>query len=77
MKNNIPIYIVIGTRAQFIKVAPLMSEMLNQKLAYTLINTAQHRENIDDILNIYHLPAPNIMLNDNKETDTQSSCVIR
>ncbi|NLD25529.1 UDP-N-acetyl glucosamine 2-epimerase [Candidatus Dojkabacteria bacterium] len=41
-----PIYIILGTRAQFIKMAPIMAEMGKRNLSYTLIYTAQHRENV-------------------------------
>lgn len=73
MKNSLPIYFMLGTRAQFIKVAPIMREMLNQGMAYTLIYTAQHRENIAEILEIYNLPAPNIIIYDYGEANTKSS----
>lgn len=73
MTDNLPIYFVLGTRAQFIKVAPVMREMLNQNIKYTLIYTAQHRENIDEILDVYHLPAPDVTMYDRGEANTKSS----
>lgn len=73
MTNNLPIYFVLGTRAQFIKVAPVMHEMLNQNIKYTLIYTAQHRENIDEILDVYHLPPPDVTMYDRGEANTKSS----
>jgi UDP-N-acetylglucosamine 2-epimerase (non-hydrolysing) len=76
MKNNqLPIYIVIGTRAQFIKVAPLMRKLLDQKILYTLIYTAQHRENIDEILQVYDLPEPNFIIYDKDEANTRGSFI--
>jgi UDP-N-acetylglucosamine 2-epimerase (non-hydrolysing) len=73
MKNKLPVYFVLGTRAQFIKVAPVMREMLDQNIKYTLIYTAQHRENIDEILDIYHLPKPDIVMSDLEEANTKGS----
>lgn len=67
------VYFVIGTRAQFIKVAPVLQAMRNQALAYTLIYTAQHRENIDEILDIYHLPGPDVVMYHRGEANTKSS----
>jgi UDP-N-acetylglucosamine 2-epimerase len=61
MKNNFPIYFILGTRAQFIKTAPVMHEMLKRGMPYTLIYTAQHRENIDEIPEIAHPPGPNVL----------------
>lgn len=73
MKSSLPIYFVLGTRAQFIKVAPVMREMLDQDMVYTLIYTAQHRENIEDILEIYNLPPPNIVMYNYGEANTRAS----
>ena len=70
---KMPIYIVIGTRAQFIKVAPLMSIMQTRKIPYSLIYTAQHRESIDEILKLYELPQPEITLFDQIEANTKGS----
>ncbi len=75
MQNNLPIYFVLGTRAQFIKVAPVMREMLNRNIKYTLIYTAQHRENIDEILDVYRLPQPDVVMYDRGEANTKSSFV--
>ena len=49
-KNRLPIYIVIGTRAQIIKVAPLMQLLEKAGISYSLINTNQHTEKMDDLL---------------------------
>ncbi len=71
MSTNRPIYFVLGTRAQFIKVAPLMREMKEQGLPYVLIYTAQHRENISDILEIYGLPDPDRVMYHLGEANTK------
>lgn len=73
MGENKPVYFVIGTRAQFIKVAPVLRRMKDQKLSYYLIYTAQHRENIDEILDIYHLPRPDVVMYHRGEANTKSS----
>jgi UDP-N-acetylglucosamine 2-epimerase (non-hydrolysing) len=66
-------YIVLGTRAQFIKVAPLMRKMLDGGMTYTLIYTAQHIENVNEILDVYRLPKPDRVLYDRSEANTRSS----
>lgn len=73
MANPQPVYFVIGTRAQFIKVAPILYTMRERKLPYTLIYTAQHRENIDEILAIYDLPSPDVTMYGRGEANTKSS----
>lgn len=73
MDKKKPLYFVIGTRAQFIKVAPVLRAMKDQGLPYTLIYTAQHRENIDEILDIYQLPQPDRVMYHRGEANTKSS----
>lgn len=73
MASQRPVYFVIGTRAQFIKVAPILYAMRDQGLPYTLIYTAQHRENIDEILEIYGLPGPDATMYTRGEANTKSS----
>ena len=72
MKTNKPKYIILGTRAQFIKMAPIMYEMKKQSLPYTLIYTAQHRENVQEILDIYGLRKPDLNIYDGDESNTMS-----
>lgn len=73
MKGNKPIiYIILGTRAQFIKMAPVMYEMKKKNLPYTLIYTAQHRENVQEILDIYGLRKPDLNIYDGEESNTMS-----
>ncbi len=50
-----PIYIIIGTRAQVIKMAPLMLLLEKNKVNYHLINTNQHTEKMDDLLTEFGL----------------------
>lgn len=67
---------MLGTRAQFIKVAPIMRKMIDQGLNYKLIYTAQHRENINEILEVYDLPKPDFVFHNLTEANTGSSFFI-
>lgn len=71
IKNSVPIYVVIGTRAQFIKVAPMLRMMIDQGIEYQLIYTAQHTETIEEILDVYNLPAPDKILYHREEANTR------
>lgn len=71
-KQNI-IYFIVGTRAQFIKIAPIMNKMAAQKIEYQLIFTAQHKENIDEIIELYKLRKPDKVLFSGKEANTRRS----
>ena len=73
MKKTPPIYFVMGTRAQFIKVAPIMRKMLDQCVPYILVYTAQHQENIEEILDIYKLPKPDMIMYDRGEANTRGA----
>ncbi len=75
MEAKYPVYFVIGTRAQFIKVAPVMRVMKDKGLAYTLIYTAQHQENIKEILDVFDLPEPDMVMYDHAEANTRTSFV--
>jgi UDP-N-acetylglucosamine 2-epimerase (non-hydrolysing) len=72
-QDSKPIYVVLGTRAQFIKMAPLLLTMQQQGVKYRLIYSAQHRESIDQILEAYGLPMPDVVLYDQAEANTRFS----
>lgn len=73
MEAKYPVYFVIGTRAQFIKVAPVMRVMKDKGLAYTLIYTAQHQESIKEILEVFGLREPDIVMYHYEEANTRTS----
>ena len=69
MKNN-KIYVVIGTRAQLIKMVPLMALMQKQDIKYEFIYTAQHKETISRILKDFHVKDPDKTLYNRSEANT-------
>ncbi len=72
-KNDIKkskIYVVIGTRAQLIKMAPLMALMEKKGLEYEFIYTAQHRETITKILQDFHVKEPDRTISSKSEANT-------
>ena len=56
------IHIVIGTKAQLIKMAPVMLALRSAGVPYRFISTGQHHETIDDILANFSLPRPDVRL---------------
>ncbi|MGF2733417.1 UDP-N-acetyl glucosamine 2-epimerase [Marinobacter sp. DUT-1] len=56
------IHILIGTKAQLIKMAPIMRALLDRGVGYNFIHTGQHRETIEDILADFSLPDPDFYL---------------
>ena len=56
------INIVIGTKAQLIKMAPVLLALRNEGLDYRFISTGQHNETMDDILDNFGLNGPDYRL---------------
>ena len=49
MTTNPPILVILGTKAQFIKTAPILREMDARQLPYRLIYTGQHSETFSEL----------------------------
>ena len=64
------IYIVIGTRAQLIKMAPVMIALQNENRSYEFIYTAQHSETISEILRDFGVKDPDRVLYHGHESNT-------
>lgn len=45
-----PIYLIVGTRAQLIKMAPVMLELEKEQIGYEFLYTQQHKVSIDDLI---------------------------
>lgn len=58
---------IIGTRAQLIKVAPILREFEKQQLPSKFILTGQHNDTMDDIIEEFGIKTPAIPLIKNKE----------
>ncbi|AUN93893.1 UDP-N-acetylglucosamine 2-epimerase [Pseudazoarcus pumilus] len=58
------IHVVIGTKAQLIKMAPVMVALAEHGLDYRFIWTGQHRDTIDEILDNFGLRTPDCVLYD-------------
>ncbi|MBI5198180.1 MAG: UDP-N-acetylglucosamine 2-epimerase [Nitrospirae bacterium] len=61
------IYIVIGTKAQFIKMAPIMVEMMNRKVPFRYISTGQHQETMRELHGNFGVRDPDIRLYEGKD----------
>lgn len=56
------IHLVIGTKAQLIKMAPVMRAFRDAGISYRYISTGQHRDTMEDILDNFELKGPDITL---------------
>jgi UDP-N-acetylglucosamine 2-epimerase (non-hydrolysing) len=56
------IHVIIGTKAQLIKMAPVMKLLKDEGVDYNYISTGQHRETMDDILSNFEIKQPDYRL---------------
>lgn len=61
------IHIFAGTKAELIKIAPIMRELKNRKLEYNFIWSGQHKDTIDKILENFEIKKPDIYLYEGKD----------
>lgn len=67
------IHFVVGTRAQLFKMAPIMIQCEKQNLDWRWIYTAQHKDTIQNTLDVFGIKKPDYVLFDwNSEAKTMS-----
>ena len=69
------IYVLLGTRAQLIKMAPVMTELDERGLEYEFVFTGQHEETINDLLRVFRLRYPDIVLYSGREISRISEMI--
>lgn len=62
MKQPVPIYIFLGTKAQLIKLAPVMLELDRRKWKYQILDTGQHTGLISEIMQEFSIREPDVRL---------------
>ncbi|MCF8069597.1 MAG: UDP-N-acetylglucosamine 2-epimerase [Desulfobacterales bacterium] len=58
------IHIVLGTKAQLIKMAPIMARLQDKGIPYNFIHTGQHRATMDEMLDDFKIKRPDKVLYD-------------
>jgi UDP-N-acetylglucosamine 2-epimerase (non-hydrolysing) len=61
------IHVIIGTKAQLIKMAPILKTLKMEGIDYNYISTGQHKATIDDILANFAIKKPDYVLYDGKD----------
>ncbi len=56
------IHVFIGTKAQLIKMAPIMRALQDKKIDYNFVFSGQHQETINDLRANFNLKEPDIIL---------------
>ena len=58
------IHIVLGTKAQLIKMAPIMVRLQERGIPYNFIHTGQHKTTMEEMVNDFNIKYPDIILFD-------------
>lgn len=61
------IHFVVGTKAQLVKIAPVMMELRERKIPYNFIFTGQHQETMERIRSNFDIKDPDITLHHGKD----------
>lgn len=61
---------IIGTRAQLIKMAPVIKELEQRKLTFQIVLTGQHRETMDTLLSDFYIHKKPIQLEKQSEVSS-------
>jgi UDP-N-acetylglucosamine 2-epimerase (non-hydrolysing) len=56
------IYIVLGTKAQLIKMAPIMVRLQEKKIPYNFIHTGQHQATMNEMIRDFGIKSPDKVL---------------
>lgn len=66
------IHIFCGTKAQIIKMAPIMVELKARSIPYNFIHSGQHHETIQEILDNFNLREPDYYVSDKRDVAKKS-----
>jgi UDP-N-acetylglucosamine 2-epimerase (non-hydrolysing) len=61
------IYVILGTKAQLIKMAPIMHLLQERSVPYRFIFTGQHQETMDALRENFSIKSPDILLHTGKD----------
>lgn len=66
------IHVFLGTKAQLIKMAPIMQTLQSRGIPYNFIHSGQHQETMNDILEDFSLPGPDSYVIDGPDIKTKA-----
>ncbi|SCY86226.1 UDP-N-acetylglucosamine 2-epimerase [Desulfoluna spongiiphila] len=61
------IHFFIGTKAQLIKLAPVIEEILKRQVEHRLIDTSQHSRTTAELIRLFKLRGPDVVLNERRD----------
>ena len=74
--DHAPVDVVLGTKAQYIKTAPVLRELTRRNIPYRLIDTGQHAGLTPDLRRDLGVKDPDIILADNGNVATIASAFL-
>lgn len=66
------IHIIIGTKAQLIKMAPVMKGLESRGVPYNYVSLGQHAETVSKLLGQFQIQGPRLMVQDSGTKDVSS-----
>jgi UDP-N-acetylglucosamine 2-epimerase len=70
------IHIFLGTKAQLIKMAPIMRELQDRNIEYNFIFSGQHQGTIDDLRGNFGIKTPDIILHSGSDINSIPSMLL-
>ena len=61
------IHVIIGTKAQLIKMAPILKVLKQRSIGYNYVSTGQHKGTMDEILTNFEVKKPDYLLDGGKD----------
>lgn len=62
--------VLIGTRAQLVKMAPVIQQLQRNNIPFRFVLTGQHKETMDDLVDCFGIKQPDLILVENTESDS-------
>lgn len=56
------VHIILGTKGEFVKVAPIIKELDNRRIRYNLIFTGQHTQILEELRTVFEIKKPDFYL---------------
>tara|TARA_R110002096_G_scaffold268375_1_gene462215 strand:+ start:365 stop:1438 length:1074 start_codon:yes stop_codon:yes gene_type:complete len=69
------ITVLIGTKAQLVKMAPIIRELRDKEVPYRFVLTGQHAETMGDLIDSFGIRSADDILVENGESDTQMKLI--
>lgn len=66
-KSALVIHIVLGTKAQLVKMAPVMARLRDRQVPYRFVHTGQHQATMREMLDEFSLKPPDVVLHEGRD----------